>query len=314
MTRKQKFAALFGSLVIAFFVPFRARSFSETDLENLVLPQPEAVIVANMQPLPTPTPAPEAENLFAVLLEKPLSFPSPTPQIAGVSTPDNSTRQTKKSFVTIAIIGDSMVDTMGTGMPYLETVLNAIYPATDFFLLNYGIGSTNIDSGITRLSTPLNYQNRNYPSLLEADVDAVIIESFAYNPLPLSEANLAHHQAQLENMIRQVQAATPAQVLLLATIAPHHELFGSGPGGVNWEGQAIKEHTQAIHAYLENTLNTANALGLPVIDAFHPSQDNQGNGQLSLISSHDHIHPSAAGQNFIAQHIAQKLVSLKTLE
>ncbi|MBI2009571.1 MAG: SGNH/GDSL hydrolase family protein [Candidatus Chisholmbacteria bacterium] len=207
-----------------------------------------------------------------------------------------------------------MVDTMGTGLPYLEKALKNNYPATNFFLLNFGVGSTNIDDGLARLSQPFNYQNRSYPPLLQAEVDAVIIESFAYNPLPLSEANLAHHRFQLEKMVRQVQSQTSAPVLLMATIAPHHELFGTGPGGVNWEGGAVAEHTQAIHAYLENTINTGNALGIPVIDVFHPSQDSEGNGQLRLISPHDHIHPSAAGQNFIAQTIAQTLVSLKLLE
>jgi ABC-type proline/glycine betaine transport system ATPase subunit len=52
----------------------------------------------------------------------------------------------KSGKFTIAILGDSMVDTMGTDLPYLRQALEKHFPNTEFNLLNYGIGAENIEA------------------------------------------------------------------------------------------------------------------------------------------------------------------------
>jgi hypothetical protein len=291
------------------------------DVSDLTLPQPEEIIVANMQPPPTPPPPvnsqPQEESLFGRLLQVAVTKPpqpSPLPAPTSSPAPTPPPRQTQKDFITIALIGDSMVDTMGTWCPYLNNHLKKTYPQTHFELLNYGVGSTNILSALDRLTQPLSYQDRNYPSPLAANPDVVIIESFAYNPLPLSEDNLQQHQQILSQLANLVRNETSAQLFFLTTIAPHHQKFGTGPNGVNWDSRSIVPHTEAIHAYLENTINTARNLGIPVIDAFHSSQDSNGNGREALINPGDHIHPSVAGHQFLAQTIAHTLISSRVLE
>ncbi len=306
------------TLIIGFIpLPILAQgSFDPASLSDLKLPQPEAEVIANMQPPLTvtyePPPTISRTSIFGrILLKTSVS----QPEVLGVKDEAlKSVSTTRRSQITIAVIGDSMVDTMGTYLPYLSSALKSIYPNTDFFLFNYGIGSTNINSGLERLTASLEYQDRSYPAPISLNPDLVIIESFAYNPLPLSESNLVNHTQGLTNMVNLLRSRGIANIMLLTTIAPDHQQFGAGPNGVNWSIEAITEHTRAIHAYLENTVNVANSLSVPLIDAFHPSQDGNGNGQSSLINQSDHIHPSVAGHQFIARHIADKIASTHILE
>lgn len=316
---KKLFGIIIFSIIIGFVpVPILAQTgFDPSALSSLTLPQPESVIVANMiEPEPTPAPIsfPSQDSIFGQLLELSPAPPQVLGQTAPVAPAPSQTRTTRQNPVTIVIVGDSMVDTMGTGLPYLNQELIKIYPATQFNLFNYGIGSTNIDTGLARLASPLDYHERQSQSVIALNPDLVIIESFAYNPLPLSDANLNHHRDQLASMVNLLRSQTQAQVMLLATIAPHHTKFGTGVSGVNWSQDSIAEHTTAIHAYLENTVTAAQELNVPLIDAFHASQDGSGNGRDSLISPGDHIHPSVLGHQFLAQTITDKIIALNLLE
>lgn len=209
--------------------------------------------------------------------------------------------------VTISIFGDSMVDTMGTNMPYLKKALQAYYPLAKFRLLNYGIGAQSVSSGLARFGQAYSYKDRNYPAIGQSGAKIIIIESFAYNPV--GEAGLDRQWQDLSQMVQQAQASG-AKVLLLATIAPHRGEFGKGPGGVNWPADQSWQQAMVIGKYLENTIRLANSLKIPVVDAYHPSLDKNGEGNLALISNHDHIHPSIAGHQFIANLIARKIYKL----
>lgn len=280
-------------------------------LNYLKLPQPPEVIIRNMESKAAVVrpPTTQSPSLFGRLLAQ-------TQNILGVTNPSEppEIRHTQDPSITIAIVGDSMVDTMGTGLPYLAKALRSVYPDTRLELLNYGVGSTNINAGLERLTTPLNYQDRSYPSVIDASPDLVIIESFAYNPIPLSDSSLEHHRSQLANMATTLNVHGLSRIMLLSTIAPHHTKFGTGPQGVDWEPVAVTKHTEAIHAYLENTINTGKSLSLPIIDAFHLSQDGHGNGREELINPGDFIHPSALGQQFIANTIVDSIISTRILE
>ena len=54
--------------------------------------------------------------------------------------------------LTIALLGDSMIDTLGPDLPHLKKELAKRFQKTQFTLLNYGAGATNIESGLSRLT------------------------------------------------------------------------------------------------------------------------------------------------------------------
>ena len=212
--------------------------------------------------------------------------------------------------VTIAIYGDSMVDTMGTALPYLETALEQYYPQVNFALLNYGIGAQSIEQGKEGFNQAYSYKDRNYPAPASSGADIIIIESFAYNPM--GEDGLDKQWLALSQIVDQARASG-AKVMLLATIAPTKSQFGQGPGGIDWPQDTAWQHAGLIGRYLENAVNLGGSLNLPVIDAYHASLLANGEGNLNYISSHDHIHPSVAGHQFVANLVVQKIVQLNLI-
>ena len=92
---------------------------------------------------------------------KPTSSPSPAPKLS-------------KSTYTIALFGDSMIDTMGENLDYLDKALKAKYPQTNFQLYNYGIGSQNVEEGLARFENNFSYQSRNYPPIGQIKPDVII--------------------------------------------------------------------------------------------------------------------------------------------
>lgn len=212
--------------------------------------------------------------------------------------------------VTIAIYGDSMVDTMGTALPYLETALEQYYPQVNFALLNYGIGAKSIEQGKEGFNQAYSYKDRNYPAPTSSGADIIIIESFAYNPM--GEDGLDKQWLALSQIVDQARASG-AKVMLLAIIAPTKSQFGQGPGGIDWPQDTAWQHAGLIGRYLENAVSLGGSLNLPVIDAYHASLLANGEGNLNYISSHDHIHPSVAGHQFVANLVVQKIVQLNLI-
>jgi lysophospholipase L1-like esterase len=243
---------------------------------------------------PSPQPSPNQTTEKAVVSQAPLR--------------QGYAGQAKKQF-TIAVLGDSMVDTMGPGLPYLEKALKNYYPNYQFNLLNYGAGGTNIEYGIQRLTSDYEYLGKSIPALVSTHPDIVIVESFAYNPWGDQQTFLDKHWLAMAKVVDVLKAQTQAKIMFMATIAPNKDNFGSGPAGVNWSKDQAWAHADKISKYLENTLRFAASQNIPVIDAYHPSIVN-GDGDLSYINPGDHIHPSVAGCEFIASLMAKKLLSL----
>ena len=217
------------------------------------------------------------------------------------------------SKVTVAIFGDSMVDTMGTGLPYLKSVLSQYYPQVQFNLLNYGIGAQNIESGLSRFGETHSYQDRNYPAITSSGANIIIIESFAYNPPAGGEAGLDTQWQTLSQMVNKA-AAAGAKVMILATIAPSRTQFGQGPGGISWTRDEAWQQAELINKYLANAVRLSNTLKVPVVDAYHVSLLSDGEGNPVFINSNDHIHPSVAGHQFVAGLIAQKIFDLDLIK
>jgi len=251
-----------------------------------------AVLGAEAAASPTPEPA-IIDNQEAVA---PIEQPTPT------ATP--FPKPSKEEY-TIAVYGDSMEDTMGEVLEYLEHELTARYPDTKFNLYNYGMGSNNVLDGMARFNRPFVYQDRDYRSLKDIKPDIIIMGSFGYNVLTPHDRNA--HWLGLTRLVEEAEKITPT-VYMLAEIAPKRRGFGFGPNGVNWEPATAFEHTGKIMEQLENAIGLSSALHVPLIDAYTPSlQENKREGKSELINPSDGIHPSVEGHEFTAKIIADTI-------
>jgi len=231
-----------------------------------------------------------------------LWIPTPAPT-STIKLPSlRPTIKLQKDVYKIAVFGDSMVDTMGENMDYLQRSLKKKYLETGFLLYNYGTGSQNITDGLNRFNNPFSYQTRNFPSISELQPDVLIIASFAYNPfLPHDRER---HQAILEQLVNEAKKLN-TKVYLLAEIAPLKRDFGKGINGVNWDDNTSYEHATHIIENLENTYSVAKTTNVSLIDAFSPSQINsEKEGNKEYVNPDDGIHPSAVGHQFMADLIA----------
>lgn len=246
----------------------------------------------------------------------------PTPAVLGASTelplsptPEEFRHRTRQTSYRIAIIGDSMVDTLGPEIGGLKNRLNSIYPKTHFTLLNYGVGATNIDYGLARLTQNYEYLGKSYQSLVSERPDIVVIESFAYNPYSFSVGAIDKHWLQLAAMVDSVRRHLPAAGLVIAaTIAPDAATFGDGAPGINFDPNQKQEKVNLIKQYLDSTVKFAQSQKLALADAYHPSLDKNGNGKDMYINSGDHIHYSDAGRTLMAQKITEAIVNNRLLE
>jgi disulfide oxidoreductase YuzD len=210
-----------------------------------------------------------------------------------------------KDTYTIAIIGDSMVDTMGERLEYLEHVLKQKYPKTSFNLYNYGVGSENVEMGLARLGKDFKYKDREYPPLNTLHPDILIIGSYAYNPF--SPFDRDRHWLKLAELIQEGRKISP-KVYLLAEIAPRKRDFGKGPQGLRWEDDVRDAHAQKIITQMENAFGLSRSLSIPLIDAYTPSIDPEtGEVKKEFVNESDGIHPSAIGHVYTAEKIVETI-------
>lgn len=211
-----------------------------------------------------------------------------------------------KDEYVIAVYGDSMVDTSGEVLEYLEHELTDRYPETRFNLYNYGMGSNNAEDGLDRWAKPFHHMDRNYPPITEIDPDIIIMGSFAYNVFTPHDRN--RHWLALTELIQKAQIISP-DVYVMAEIAPLRRGFGFGPNGVNWDPTTAYAHTGNIIEQLKNAIGLADTLDVPLIDAYTPSLDDEGReeGTRKYVNPSDGIHPSVAGHQFIAEIIVDTI-------
>jgi lysophospholipase L1-like esterase len=253
--------------------------------ESVLSPIPDNTPVV----VPTP-PKPEVSFGQIVAIPTPLAEPDPAPQ--DTPTPTPPPLMTAKKSYTIAFLGDSMTDTMGPGLPAVQSRLSSLYRATDFTLLNYGVGGTNIDYGIERITSGYTYLGNPIPSLASARPDIVVLESFAYNPFPDADGGVTRHWLALGRAVDTLRASIPGvKIVIAATIAPHVSDVMS------------QDHVRVIQSYLESTTAFAKSQGFPLADAYHGSVEAHTNPG-------DHIHYSDAGRALFAAKIVAALKSV----
>lgn len=242
---------------------------------------------------------------------------TPTPTLIATPTPTIATRTAKKRAMTITLLGDSMIDTLGPVGSGLSTRLNAVYPNATFTIINHGVGAENIDSGLRRLTNGYSYLGLGRNSVVSEKPDLIVIESFGYNPYPLPDINdaLTKHWLQLAAIIDTIHQQLPeTKIMIAATIAPNWDVFGDGAPFINFSPEGKRTKVEEIKKYIENTIAFAKSQGIPLADAYHPSLDGSGNGKLVYINGGDHIHYSDAGRSFFSQTIANTILSNNLLE
>ncbi|MBP9797618.1 hypothetical protein KBC70_00545 [Candidatus Woesebacteria bacterium] len=210
-----------------------------------------------------------------------------------------------KDHYSIALIGDSMVDTMGESGDYLRLELAKKYPNVQFVIYNYGKGARNVEQGLADFHEPFSYKERKYSSIDTIKPDIIIVGSFAYNPFNPHDRN--NHWLKYTQLVQEAQKITP-HTYMLAEIAPVRTGFGLTPNGVAWDPQSAWSHTGKILEQLQNVLSLSQTLHIPAIDAYTPSlKEGTVEGKRELINPADNIHPSVVGHEFIAQKIVEKL-------
>lgn len=229
--------------------------------------------------------------------------------------PPTTTYQSKKSHYTIALLGDSMIDTLGPDIPQLNNTLTRLFPATTFTMLNYGVAATNIDYGLERITHEYTYLGKNIPPLVSQHPDVVVVESFGYNPYPKDAGDIDKHWVQLAAIVNSLKSnLAGVKIIIAATIAPNSRVFGDGAPGLSFSIADKLSRTNTIKQYLDSTVKFAGSQNLPLADAFHASIDMFGNGRTTYINSGDHIHYSEAGRELFAQKVSEAIVNNHILE
>lgn len=235
-----------------------------------------------------------------------IDFPTqiPTATLAPTFTPTPTPFVLKKSSYSVAIFGDSMVDTMGEKLEYLQEILLKKYPKTKFDLYNYGIGGQNVEQGLARFESSFVNRERNFPPIPALAPDVLIIGSFAYNPFPIHDRN--KHYSLLRELIAKAKDAS-SNTYLLAEIAPLKVGFGKGKNGVNMEDTVALEHANHIIEQLDDVINLSNAENIPLINVYYESRNEGSYGNPYFVNIDDGIHPSVAGHYFTAESIVEKV-------
>lgn len=224
-------------------------------------------------------------------------------------------KTTRKSSMTIALLGDSMIDTLGSTIPTITRLLKQTYPSTTVTIKNFGVGGTGISYGIKRITEGYTYKGVAYPSLVETQPDVVIIESFGYNPFGNDEHAMNTHWLLLAKAVDTIKQALPETTLAIAaTIAPNAQVFGDGAEGLAFSSDEKWQRVTTIKSYLDNAVRFAKSEHLPLANAYTPSLLADGNGNSKYISPIDHIHYSDSGRTFMATILANTLIQYRLLE
>jgi len=210
----------------------------------------------------------------------------------------------KKTSYTIAIFGDSMVDTMGEKLEILQKILDSKYPKNRFNLYNYGIGGQNVEQGLGRFESSFVNRERQYPPLPALAPDVLIVGSFAYNPFSTHDRN--KHYALLKDLFAKAKNVS-SNVYLLAEIAPLKTGFGKGKNGINMEENVALEHASRIIEQLDDAINLSKEANIPLINAYYKSRIDGSFGDPYLVNKDDGIHPSVAGHYFTAELIVKSI-------
>ena len=236
----------------------------------------------------------------SILQPKSTSTPTATPYAFPYQNPTIP----KNDSYRLALVGDSMVAALGPNANTLRLALIAHYPDSEFVNYNFGYGATNVLSLVERLTKTTTYLETATKPILEYEVELIVIESFAYNPLssyPLVEG-IAKQTAELEEAVNLILNTKRRVALAFMTpIAPSYANFAKNNFDINAETRKLWVAERI--AYIDNHRKFAEDKGIPVIDVYRSSLGADGLADERFISA-DFIHPSTAGLLLMSTEIA----------
>ncbi len=245
----------------------------------------------------------------APLLPQNVAGQAPTP------TPTPATRLTRKSHMTITLLGDSMIDTLGPDGGGLAEKLNKTYPSATFTIINHGVGGQNIDTGLLHLTNGYSYLGATRPSVISQSPDVIVVESFGYNPYSYDTGALETHWLRLASIMDTIKQQLPqTKIVIAATIAPNWNVFGDGAPFINFSANGKRQKVATIDSYIESTISFAKGEHYPLADAYDASKTADGNGMIQYINPGDHIHYSDSGRAFFSQILANTIITNRLLE
>lgn len=240
---------------------------------------------------------PEVPNL-----PQPLPGPLESLQAATSAEPDGSTSSTVQKTIKIALLGDSMIDFLND-FPHLRDLLRRLNPNIKWEILNYGVGASNVGYGLYRINSEYDYLGRHFQSVIGANPDMVIVESFAYNHGDMPESE---YQRNLKRIFEELQKAGK-KIVFLATIAPSRENYARG--AADWGDEYRAKEYEKTRRFMDLAIDAAGQTNIPTVDAFHASLDGEKGGNEKYIYGGDWIHPSPEGAEFIAGLLAPTIIS-----
>lgn len=225
-------------------------------------------------------------------------------KILGVRTQ----KKIKKEKIKVAVLGDSMVDVLGPGIPYLEGKLETYFFAHDFHVYNCGVGSSDMEYALERLTNSYEYKEMQFPPVLSLNPDILVIESFAYNNFGYGQEGLDKQWLLIAQIIDKVREVSPSTKIILATtVGPNSKIYGDGISGIHWNQAQKLIKAETVRKYLDNMVNFADSQGYPIADAYHASIDVAGEGRPVYINSDDNLHPSRNGKELFCNQVFKEI-------
>ncbi len=252
--------------------------------------------------------APKKSAVFSV-------HPTPTPYIF---TSYNPPKIAQKDVYKIAMIGDSMTAALGPHGGGMSEYMNDLYKSGKnnqrIIIDNYAI-SSNILAVDNQLDQRTRISEYIFGPLMSTDYDAILIESFGYNPLSQFgiEEGIKKQNETLDKLMEKLITKRPnAVVIFIATIAPNIANFGRSTQVTNTSEDRKKQAEERI-AYLKNHIEYAIKHGMPLVNIYEKSLTANGDGNLKYINANDDIHPSFAGITFIGEEAGNYIYDTKIL-
>ncbi len=213
---------------------------------------------------------------------------------------------------TIAFLGDSMIDVLGPEVSIFKIEIGKVYPKARFIVHNGGAASTDMEWGLTRLTNEYSYLGTKRPSILSTNPDILVVESFAYNHWGGDTGDLNRQWLTIASIIDTVKRASPkTKIVLAATIAPNCATYTDGSAKLPPE-RKFKE-CEIVKKYLQNMVNFATSQHYPLVDVYHLTLDDKGEGIPKYIAG-DNIHPSGQGGELFAKKAVEIIVNNKLLD
>lgn len=241
------------------------------------------------------------EVLGAETFVPPAIPPLPAPLPPPAEELQNNPVQQKR--VRLLLLGDSMIDFLND-FPHLRDLLRSLNPDIKWEILNYGVGASNVSYGLYRVNSEYDYLGRHFQSVIGANPDIVVVESFAYNHGDMPESQ---YQDSLKRIFSALKEANK-KIVFLAIIAPSKENYAKG--AADWGPDYRAKEYEKTRRFMDLGIDTARQIGIPTVDAFHQSLDGDKGGNEKYIYGGDWIHPSPEGAEFIAKLLGPAIVSL----